>query len=63
MSRSRKHGVFAVSGDVVVMPTSGKALEREGIAIKAALDTVFQQMRIADNRQLKAISTSLCSLP
>ena len=51
MSRSRKHGVFAVGGDVVVMPTKAKVLEREGMLIETALDTVFQQMRIVGNRQ------------
>lgn len=51
MSRGRKKGVFAVSGDVVVMPTKAKVLEREGMLIEVALDTVFQQMRIAGNRQ------------
>ncbi|AMQ05214.1 tyrosine-type recombinase/integrase [Sporosarcina psychrophila] len=50
MSRSRKHGVFAVGGDVVVMPTKVTVLEREGMLIEVALDTVFQQMRIAGNR-------------
>ncbi|WP_438312446.1 tyrosine-type recombinase/integrase [Sporosarcina sp. FA9] len=50
MSRSRKHGVFAVSGDVVIMPTKVRSLEREGMKIEIALETIFQQMRIAGNR-------------
>lgn len=51
MSRSRKHGVFAVSDDVVLMRTKVEVSKRDGMAIEAALDTVIQQMRIAGNRQ------------
>lgn len=43
MSRSRKHVVFAVGGDVVVMPMKAKVLVREGMLIETALDTVFQK--------------------
>lgn len=51
MSKRRKHGIFAVSGDVIVMP-SKKNEERKGcILILTALETVFNQMRIAGNRQ------------
>lgn len=49
MSRSRKHGIFAVSGDVVVMPNK-KVERKDCVEINAALDTVFNQMRIAGNR-------------
>lgn len=64
MSRSRKNGVFAVSGDVVIMPTTVKVLEREGMLIEAALDTVFQQMRIAGNRQrtIENYQHNLCAV-
>lgn len=49
MSRSRKHGVFAVSGDVVIMPNK-KVERKDCVEVNAALDTVFNQMRIAGNR-------------
>ncbi|MCZ2259967.1 tyrosine-type recombinase/integrase [Sporosarcina sp. G11-34] len=51
MSRSRKHGVFAVSGDVVVLPSKNHETKRDSLTISDALDTVFQQMRISGNRQ------------
>ncbi|SKB01312.1 tyrosine-type recombinase/integrase [Sporosarcina newyorkensis] len=51
MSRSRKHGVFAVSGDVVVLPSKNNEKKRESLTISSALETVFQQMRISGNRQ------------
>lgn len=48
-NRKRKHGAFAVSGDVVVIP--GKEEEREGgLEVSTSLDTVFNQMRITGNR-------------
>ncbi|MGE7665826.1 tyrosine-type recombinase/integrase [Ureibacillus composti] len=50
MSRSRKHGIFAVSGDVVVMPDKKKEERKDCMEVRAALDTVFNQMRIAGNR-------------
>lgn len=50
MTRSRKHGVFAVSGDVLVMPTKKKEERKDELTLEAALNTVFQQMRIAGNR-------------
>ena len=51
MSRSRKYGVFAVSGDVVVLPSKNSEAKRGSLTINSALDTVFQQMKIAGNRQ------------
>ena len=51
MSRSRKHGVFAVSGDVVVLPSKNNESKRDSLTISSALETVFQQMRISGNRQ------------
>lgn len=51
MSRSRKHGVFAVSGDAVVLPSKSNKLKRDSLTISSALETVFQQMRISGNRQ------------
>ncbi|QUG42640.1 site-specific integrase [Psychrobacillus sp. INOP01] len=51
MSRSRKHGVFAVNGDVVVLPSKNYEVINNSLTIRAALETVFQQMRIAGNRQ------------
>ncbi|MFJ7407576.1 MULTISPECIES: tyrosine-type recombinase/integrase [unclassified Lysinibacillus] len=50
MSKGRKHGIFAVNGDVLVMPTKKKEERKDEITIEAALNTVFQQMRIAGNR-------------
>ena len=50
MSRSRKHGVFAVSGDVVVISSKQKELRKDDKEIQKALETVFHQMRIAGNR-------------
>ncbi|MDP1394439.1 hypothetical protein Q8G28_13560 [Lysinibacillus capsici] len=51
MSRSRKHGVFAVSGDVVVISSKQKGLRKDDKEIQKALETIFHQMRIAGNRQ------------
>lgn len=50
MSKSRKHGVFAVSGDVVVLLTKQYKDIRDTIIIAEALGTVFKQMQIAGNR-------------
>lgn len=49
MSKGRKHGVFAVSGDVV-MSTKKKDERKGALALEVALKTVFQQMQIAGNR-------------
>ncbi|WP_246097061.1 tyrosine-type recombinase/integrase [Psychrobacillus soli] len=51
MSKSRKHGVFAVSSDVVVLQTNHYENIRDTITVAAALETVFKQMQIAGNRQ------------
>lgn len=48
-NRKRKHGIFAVNSEVVLLSNS-KGEEREGTHISIALDTVFKQMRIAGNR-------------
>jgi len=47
MSRGRKHGVFAVSGDVVAISNKRKELRKDDKEIKKALETIFHQMRIA----------------
>jgi len=44
LSKSRKHGVFAVSGDVVVLPTKQYEDVRDAITVAAALETVFKQI-------------------
>lgn len=46
--RMRKHGIFAVDGDVVVL-ASGKEERINCTHISIALDTVFNQMRIVGN--------------
>lgn len=48
-NRKRKHGIFAVEGDVVVL-SSGKDERICCTHISTALNTVFSQMRIAGNR-------------
>jgi len=50
MSRSRKHGVFAVSCDVVAISNKRKELRKDDKEIQKALETIFHQMRITDNR-------------
>lgn len=50
MSKGRKHGIFAVSGDMVVMPTKKRDERKDALTLEAALKTVFQQMQIAGNR-------------
>ncbi len=49
VNRKRKHGIFAVNGDVVVLSNSKDARD-DCMQISYALDTVFNQMRIAGNR-------------
>ena len=49
MSRRRKHGVFAVSGNVVVLPSKNSVARRGSLTTISALETVFLQMRIAGN--------------
>lgn len=48
-NRKRKHGIFAMEGDVVVL-ASGKEERINCTHISIALDRVFNQMRIAGNR-------------
>lgn len=48
-NRKRKHGVFAVNGDVVVL-TKANEKRLDCTHIDYALDTIFNQMRIASNR-------------
>ncbi|GGG23778.1 hypothetical protein GCM10007425_17770 [Lysinibacillus alkalisoli] len=48
-NRKRKHGIFAVNSEVVML-SSSKGEEREGTHNSIALETVFKQMRIAGNR-------------
>ncbi|MED4699561.1 site-specific integrase [Lysinibacillus capsici] len=48
-NRKRKHGIFAVSGDVVAL-SSNKEERMDCMPISAALDTIFNQMRIGGNR-------------
>lgn len=51
MSKGCKHGIFAVSGDVVEM-TKMKNEERKGCTLLLiALETKFKQMKIAVNRK------------
>lgn len=49
-NRKRKHGIFAVSGDVVTIVSNMEDARRDGVEIGTALDTIFNQMRIAGNR-------------
>lgn len=64
MSRSRKHGIFAVSGDVVIMSNKNKEERKDSVEISVALDTLFNQMRIAGNRPrtIEVMSTFLIDL-
>ncbi len=48
-NRKRKHGIFAVNSEVVLL-SSSEGEEREGTHISIALETIFKQMRIAGNR-------------
>ncbi|WP_255250349.1 hypothetical protein [Lysinibacillus fusiformis] len=50
MSRSRKHGVFAVSGDAVVISNKQKELWKDDKEIQKALEMIFHQMHIVGNR-------------
>ncbi|MGE7021323.1 hypothetical protein [Solibacillus cecembensis] len=49
-NRKRKHGIFAVSGDVVALSGNKEEARKDFLPISAALDTIFNQMRIAGNR-------------
>lgn len=48
VNRKRKHGIFAVNSEVVMLSNS-KGEESEGTQINIALEIVFKQMRIAGN--------------
>lgn len=56
MSKSRKHGIFAVSGDVVALPSKQYEEKRDVITVAVALETVFKQMKIAGNRERTILS-------
>lgn len=49
-NRKRKHGIFAVSGDVVAISNSNEEAREDCMPIRVALDTIFNQMRIGGNR-------------
>lgn len=46
----RKHGIFSIQSEEVNISTKKKAVKRKGITIPQALETIYQQMRIAGNR-------------
>lgn len=46
----RKHGIFSIQAEEVNITTKKKAVKRSGITIPHALETIYQQMRIAGNR-------------
>ena len=45
----RKHGIFSIQAEEVNITTKKKAVKRSGITIPHALETIYQQMRIAGN--------------
>lgn len=49
-NRKRKHGIFAVNGDVVALSSNKKEARKDCMQISVALDTIFNQMRIGGNR-------------
>ena len=46
----RKHGIFSIQSEEVNFSTKKKAVKRNGVTIPQALETIYQQMRIAGNR-------------
>ncbi|WP_427137346.1 phage integrase N-terminal SAM-like domain-containing protein [Psychrobacillus psychrodurans] len=46
----RKHGIFSIQSEEANISTKKKAVKRNGITIPQALETIYQQMRIAGNR-------------
>lgn len=46
----RKHGIFSIQSEEVSIFTKKNAVKRKGITIPQALETIYQQMRIAGNR-------------
>ncbi|WP_144788942.1 site-specific integrase [Lysinibacillus fusiformis] len=49
-NRKRKHGIFSVADEVVEMIQTSEQEEYKGKAIAEALETIFNQMRVAGNR-------------
>ena len=50
MSRSRKHGIFSMKSEESLFSPSSNEEVRSEMPIRQALDTVYQQMRVAGNR-------------
>ncbi|MGB2993570.1 MAG: site-specific integrase [Paenisporosarcina sp.] len=46
----RKHGIFSIQTEEVNISTKTKEVKRSGTPIPQALETIYQQMRIAGNR-------------
>lgn len=46
----RKHGIFSIPSEEVNITMKKQAVKRKGITIPQALETIYQQMRIAGNR-------------
>ena len=51
MIKGRKHGIFAVNKETVRRSQKNSEENKEGLLIVDALEIVFQQMRVAGNRQ------------
>ncbi|WP_217581544.1 site-specific integrase [Lysinibacillus sp. GbtcB16] len=49
-NRKRKHGIFAVNGDLVALSSNKEEVQKGCMPIGAALDMIFNQMRIGGNR-------------
>ena len=49
-NRKRKHGIFSVSDEAVEMIQTSEQEEHKGKPIAEALETIFNQMRVAGNR-------------
>ena len=47
----RKHGIFSIQSKEVKTSSKKKVEKRNGITIPQALETIYQQMRIAGNRE------------
>ncbi|MFB7160444.1 hypothetical protein [Lysinibacillus sp. NPDC056232] len=51
-SRKRNHGIFTVDGEAVdMLQTQEVEQRRKGKSINEAIETIFNQMRIAGKRQ------------
>jgi len=46
----RKHGIFSIQSEDVNITIKKKVVKRSGITISHALETIYQQMKIAGNR-------------